>query len=89
MFMNVNCYRKKLLTINCTFIEILYNFETLTLQNKSPSQAAVGSGFCTDPPPPLENDQNFRKGGSLENYSDVSLLRPRFFVIKFINYENE
>ena len=71
MFMNGNRYRKELLTINCIFIEILYNFETLPLPNKSSPQAPLGSGFCTDPPP-LENDQNFRKGGgSVENYSDA------------------
>ena len=51
MFMNGNRYRKELLTINCIFIEILYNFETLPLLNKSPPQAPLRSGFCTDPPP--------------------------------------
>ena len=30
--------------------------------------APLGSGFGTDPP--LENDQKFREGGSVENYSD-------------------
>ena len=49
-FMNGKRYRKKLLTINCIFIEILCNFETLTLPNKSPPQAPLGSGFCTDLP---------------------------------------
>ena len=34
--MNGNRFRKKLLTINCMFIQILYNFERLTLPNKSP-----------------------------------------------------
>ena len=67
--MNENRYRKKLLAINCIFIRILYNFEKLTLPNQSPPQALLGSGFCTDP---LENVQNFRKGGtSVDNYSDV------------------
>ena len=30
---------------------------------KSPPQAPLGSGFCTDPP--LENIKNFGKGGDL------------------------
>ena len=50
MFMNGNLLRKKLLTINCKFIQILYNFESLTISNKSPPQSPLGSGFCTNPP---------------------------------------
>ena len=78
--MNGNRYRKELLTINCIFIEILYNFETLPLPNQSPPQAPLGSGFCTDPP--LENDQNFRKGGSVENYSDAGIFKGQALVGK-------
>ena len=55
MFINGNHYIEKLLGIYCIFLQI-----------KRLPQAPLSAGFCTDPP--LENVQNFRKGGSVRNY---------------------
>ena len=75
--MTGNRFRKKLLTINCIFIQILYNFERLTLPNKSPPQAPLGSGFCTDPPP-LKMTKIFgRGGGSVEKYGDGDFYKKK------------
>ena len=72
MCMKGNRYRKQLLTINFIFIEFLYNFERLTLPNKSPPHAPLDSA---DPPWKFPK---FSEGGSVDNYSDIQkLIEPR------------
>ena len=63
-------------TTNSNFEYSLYTLRNMEGKKfiflKSPPQALLGSGFCTDLPP-LENVSNFRKGGgSVRNYSDIT-----------------
>ena len=61
---------KKLLTITCIFLQCLNNFQGEPNQIKVRRRRRSVIDFVQIPP--LENVQNFRKGGgSVENYPDL------------------
>ena len=62
---------KKLLTIICIFLQCLNHFQGEHNQIKASRRRRSVLDFVQIP---LENVQNFRKGGSVEKYPDVKIL---------------